>query len=204
VDPVPPSLARRGGLLTRLVGRAMLRLLGWRVEGTLPDRERIVAVVAPHSTYLDFLVAIGLVFSWNLRVRFIGKKELFRFPLRWTLTWLGGIPVDRAASRGFVDQVAAEIDRGGKTLLGIAPEGTRTFRARWKTGFYRIARQTNAAIVPVCLDWRRRVIGILPEVPTTGDAKADLERIVAQFTSCTRRDGRLIDPVAAVADGPAP
>lgn len=204
MDPVPASLERRGGPLTRLVGRTLLRLLGWRVEGALPDRDRIVAIVAPHSTYVDFLVAIGLVFSWNLRIRFIGKKELFRFPLGAVLTRLGGIPVDRRASRGFVDQVSAEIDREGKTLLGIAPEGTRRYGARWKTGFYRIARQTNAAIVPVFLDWRRRVIGILPAVPTSGDSKADLERIVAQFVPYARKDGRTIDLARAIADPASP
>ncbi len=200
MDPVPASLARRGGPVTRWVGRLMLRSLGWRVEGSLPDQERIIAVVAPHSTYVDFLVAIGLVFSWNLRVRFIGKKELFRFPLGGILTWLGGIPVDRQASSGFVDQVAARIDREGKTLLGIAPEGTRTYGARWKTGFYRIARRTDAAIVPVFLDWGRRVIGILPAVPVSGDTKTDLARIVAQFAPYPRRDGRTIDLARAVAD----
>ncbi len=198
MDPVPPSLARRGGALTRWVGRALLRTLGWRVEGTLPDRDRIIAIVAPHSTYVDFLVAIGLVFSWNLRIRFIGKKELFRFPLRTILTRLGGIPVDRKASHGFVDQVAAVIDREGKTLLGIAPEGTRKYGARWKTGFYRIARQTNAAIVPVTLDWQRRIIGILPAVATSDDPKADLEQIVAQFVPFPRKDGRTIDLARAI------
>jgi 1-acyl-sn-glycerol-3-phosphate acyltransferase len=199
MDPDPPSLERRGGVLTRWFGRLLLRALGWRVEGVLPDRDRIIAVVAPHSTYIDFLVAIGLVFSWNLRIRFIGKKELFRFPLGGILIRLGGIPVDRNASSGFVDQVAAEIDREGKTLLGIAPEGTRKYGARWKTGFYRIARLTNAAIVPVFLDWRRRVIGILPAVATSGDSKADLERIVGQFAGYPRRDGRTIDLTRAVA-----
>lgn len=204
MDPVPASLARRGGPITRLMGQTILRLLGWRVEGTLPDRERIVAILAPHSTYVDFLIAIGLVFSWNLRIRFIGKKELFRFPLGVVLTRLGGIPVDRQASQGFVEQVVAEIDRGGKTLLGMAPEGTRRYGARWKTGFYRIARQTNAAIVPVCLDWRRRVIGILPAFAASGDPKADLRRIVEQFVPYLRKDGRTIDPARATADGATP
>jgi 1-acyl-sn-glycerol-3-phosphate acyltransferase len=162
-----------------------------------------VAVVAPHSTYLDFLVAIGLVFQWNLRIRFIGKRELFRFPLGGILRGLGGIPVDRQASAGFVDQVAAEIERAGTVLLGIAPEGTRRFGARWKTGFYRIARRTDAGIVPVALDWSRRVIAILPEVVTSGQSRSDLERIVAQFAGHPRRDGRSIDLARALADSPA-
>lgn len=204
MEPVPPRVARSGGPLTRWLGRVILTLTGWKVEGSLPDRGRIVAVVAPHSSYWDFIVAIGLVFSWNLRIRFVGKKELFRFPLKGLLLSLGGIPVDRQASRGFVDQVVAEIERSGQILLGMAPEGTRTFGARWKTGFHRIASQANASILPVALDWRQRVIRLLPEVVPSGDARADLGRIVRLFATCPRKDGRTIDPALALADSPPP
>lgn len=176
------------------MGRLLLRLLGWRAEGTLPDTPRIVAVVAPHSSNADFLIAIGLVFIWNLRVRYIGKKELFRFPLGPIMYWLGGIPVDRKAPAGIIDQVVAEFERAGRVLLGVAPEGTRKPGARWKTGFYRIAVRANAAIVPVYLDWSRKVIGILPPVEPTDDADADVRGIIGQFARFPRRDGSFIDP----------
>jgi 1-acyl-sn-glycerol-3-phosphate acyltransferase len=195
---LPASIGRRGGAVTRWVGRTMLRLLGWRVEGDLPDRRRIVAVVAPHSSNLDFLIAIGLVFSWNLRVRFVGKKELFWFPMGALLRWLGGIPVDRKASRGFIDQVVAEMERSDNILLGMAPEGTRKYGSRWKTGFYRIAKRADAAVLPVYLDWSRKVIGLLPPPPLTDDTGADLARIIGCFAAFPRKDGRLIDLATAV------
>lgn len=171
----------------------MLRLLGWRVEGTLPDRKKIVAVVAPHSSNLDFLIAIGLVFSWNLSVRYVGKKELFRWPMGPIMRWLGGIPVDRKATKGFLDQVVAELDRSDHVLLGIAVEGTRTYGVRWKTGFYWIAKRADAAIVPVYFDWSRKVFGILPPFPLTDDPDADLAAIVTLFLPYPRADGRTID-----------
>ncbi|MBM4187545.1 MAG: glycerol acyltransferase [Gemmatimonadetes bacterium] len=195
---LPASIGRRGGPLTRWLGRAILRRLGWTIEGDLPDHPRIVAVVAPHSSNLDFLIAIGLVFCWNLRVRFIGKKELFWFPLGLLLKWLGGIPVDRGASRGFVEQVVTEIQRSPSILLGMAPEGTRTFGAKWKTGFYRIARQADAIVLPVYLDWGRRVIGLLPPPPYSDDPDRDLAGIVGLFARFPRKDGRTIDVARAV------
>lgn len=195
---LPPSIATRGGAITRLVGRWMLRRLGWRIEGTLPDRKKIVAVVAPHSSGLDFLIGIGLVFSWNLAVRYVGKKELFRWPLGPIMRWLGGIPVDRKATKGFLDQVVAELDRSDHVLLGIAAEGTRTYGAKWKTGFYWIAKRADAAIVPVYLDWSRHVIGILPPVPMTDDPDADLAAIVSLFAAYPRSDGRTIDVARAL------
>lgn len=198
-DVVPPAIPRRGGALTRFVGRLLHRILGWRVEGALPDRNRIVALVAPHSSNFDFLIAIALVFRWNLRVRYIGKKELFRFPLGPIMAWLGGIGVDRSAPGGIVDQVAAVFEREGKTLLGVAPEGTRRFGARWKSGFYRIAEKTRATLVPVSLDWSRRVITVHPPFELTGDSKADLRALVRIFAGFPRRDGRTIDVEGAVA-----
>lgn len=190
---IPASIGRRGGGAIRWVGRTMHRLLGWRIEGALPDRRRIVAVVAPHSSNLDFLIAIGLVFSWNIRVRFIGKKEIFWFPLGVLLRWMGGIPVDRRASAGFIDQVVAEIERSDGILLGMAPEGTRRFGARWKTGFYRIAKRADAAILPVSLDWSRRVISLLPVAELTDNATADINQIIGRFAGFPRKDGRTID-----------
>lgn len=198
--PVPPAIARRGGAVTRLVGRLILRLVGWKIEGALPDRPKIVAVVAPHSSNLDFIIAIGLVFSWNLRVRYIGKKELFRFPLGPLMRWLGGIPVDRKNSAGLLNQVVAEFDRSDRILLGIAAEGTRTFGARWKTGFYWIAKRAGAVVLPVYLDWSRKVIGLLPPVdPARGEPTADLAAIVHALSAFPRKDGRFIDPARALA-----
>lgn len=160
----------------------------------LPDRSRIVAVVAPHSSNADFLIAIGLVFVWNLRVRYIGKKELFRFPIGTLMYWLGGIAVDRKAPGGIIDQVVDEFARTDQVLLGIAPEGTRKRGARWKSGFYRIAVRADAAIVPVYLDWSRKVIGVLPPVVPTGNAEADVRSIIDLFARFPRRDGTFIDP----------
>ena len=206
ITSVPPSIGRRGGAVARMVGRVMLRLLGWRIEGTLPDRPKIVAVVAPHSSNLDFLIAIGLVFSWNLKVRYIGKKELFRFPMGPIMYWLGGIPVDRKASAGLLNQVVAEFDRSETVLLGIAPEGTRKPGARWKTGFYWIAKRSGAVVMPVCLDWSRKVIGLLPAVdPALGTAADDLTRIVRDLSRYPRKDGLMIDPAKALgADASSP
>lgn len=172
-------------------------MLGWRVEGTLPDRRKIVAIVAPHSSNLDFVIAIALVFVWNLRVRYIGKKELFRFPMGPLMRWLGGIPIDRKNPAGVIDQVVAELNRSDQILLGITPEGTRKRGARWKSGFYWMAKRANAAIVPVYLDWSRKVIGILPPAETTDDTRADLARIVGMFAAFPRRDGSTIDAATA-------
>ena len=51
---LPPSLPRRGNTLTRAIGRGALVGAGWRIEGQIPDRAKLVAIVAPHSSNWDF------------------------------------------------------------------------------------------------------------------------------------------------------
>jgi len=149
-----------GGL--RRVGAAWLRVGGWRIDGEIPDLERAVVAVAPHSSNWDFVHAVAAVFTLGLHVSFIGKHTLFRGPLGRFMTWLGGIPVDRARPDGVVEAVQARFARGGPLWFGVAPEGTRRRGAPFKSGFYRVAQATGVPIVPVYFDYRRRVIGILP------------------------------------------
>ncbi|RPH60411.1 MAG: acyltransferase, partial [Burkholderiales bacterium] len=130
-------------------------------EGKLPDLARAVVAVAPHSSNWDFVHAVAAVFALGLRVSFIGKHTLFRGPLGRFLTWLGGIPVDRARPDGVGEAVQAHFAGGGPLWFGVAPEGTRRIGAPFKSGFYRVAKAAAVPIVPVYFDYRRRVIGIL-------------------------------------------
>lgn len=161
--PVPgANVPRRDYGLLRRVGLAWLRYSGWRIDGEVPDMARAVVAVAPHSSNWDFVHAVAAVFALGLRVSFIGKHTLFRGPLGRFLTWLGGIPVDRARPDGVVEAVQGHFAGGGPLWFGVAPEGTRRTGAPFKSGFYRVAKAAAVPIVPVYFDYRRRVIGILP------------------------------------------
>ncbi len=161
------SVPRRDYGALRQLGLAWLQLSGWRIEGEIPDFDRAVVAVAPHSSNWDFIHAVAAVFSLGLRVSFIGKHTLFRGPFGRFLTWLGGMPVDRTRPDGVVDAVQASFGGGRPLWFGVAPEGTRRAGAPFKSGFYRVARAAGVPIVPVYLDYHRRVIGILaPCVPS--------------------------------------
>lgn len=174
---VPPSLPRRRNVLTRLLGRTLFAVTGWRVEGELPDEMKLVAIVAPHTSNWDFVVGIAAVFALELRVRFLGKHTLFNPWLGWLMRWLGGTPVVRDTPQGAVAQAAAFIEREPNVLLGLAPTGTRTRGAPWRSGFYRIALAAGVPILPVGFDFPNRVIRIFPALVPAGDYDADLKRL---------------------------
>ena len=58
--------------------------------------------------------------------------------------------------------------------FGLAPEGTRSRRDHWKSGFYRIAREANVPIVLGFLDYGSKRIGLGPTLYPSGDLAADL------------------------------
>ena len=173
----------RGSRLSRALGRAALRLAGWRIEGVVPRLPRFVVIVAPHTSNWDFLVGVAAMFALGLRVHFLGKHTLFRGPLGPVMRWLGGEPVDRAAPDGVVEGVVARIAASRRYLLALSPEGTRRRIARWRTGFHRIASAAGIPIVPVWLDWSRRVVGIGEPMMPTADRDADIVALRAHYRS---------------------
>ena len=44
--------------MIRWLGRSLLRIAGWRVEGPAPDVRRYVLVAAPHTSNWDFIVML--------------------------------------------------------------------------------------------------------------------------------------------------
>ncbi|HEX6320381.1 MAG TPA: acyltransferase, partial [Burkholderiales bacterium] len=59
------------------MSRALLAAAGWRIEGEIPRRAKLVAIVAPHTSNWDFIVGILAVFAIGIRVRFLAKHTLF-------------------------------------------------------------------------------------------------------------------------------
>jgi len=157
-----PSVPRRNYGPLRALGRWVLKRMGWSTEGELPDRARLVVALAPHSSNWDFVIGAALVFVLGLRVAFIGKHTLFKWPLGGFMRWLGGIPVDRSRPDGLADTMVAELSGRDQLWLAIAPEGTRTDGAQFKSGFYRIAQAASVPILPVYFNYQRKVMGFLP------------------------------------------
>jgi 1-acyl-sn-glycerol-3-phosphate acyltransferase len=159
----------------------MLAAAGWRIEGELPDRPKLVIIAAPHTSNWDTVLGIAAVFALGLRVRFLGKHTLFYPPLGWLMRWLGGTPVVREAPQGAVAQAVAMIEAEPAVVLGLAPAGTRTPGTPWRSGFYHIAHAARAPILPVAFDGERRAIRLFAPFETSGDYEQDLPRLMALY-----------------------
>lgn len=174
IGTLPP---RRDFGLLRALCAGLLKRMGWLAEGTIPDCARVVVAVAPHSSNWDFVVGAAMMVALELRVSFIAKHTLFRWPVGRFMRWLGGIPIDRTHPEGFAEQMIGVFGSGAPLWLAVAPEGTRKAGVRFKSGFYRIAQAAQVPILPVYFNHQRRVIGFLPLMEPQADLEAGMEEV---------------------------
>jgi len=166
----------------RSVGRLVLRALRYRVVGdAAPVGEACVLVAAPHTSWLDFPLMLGIAWSSGLSPGWLGKTELFRAPFGSVMRSLGGVPVDRDDPGALVADMVARASSGTSFALVVAPEGTRGRAERWKSGFYRIASDAGVPIVLTYLDGPTRTGGFGPRLVPTGDVRADMDLIRAFY-----------------------
>ena len=176
--------------MCRTLGRAYLRLAGWRIEGVFPAGPKYVIIVAPHTSNWDFPLGVAVVFAIEVRASWLGKHSLFIPPFKKCLRWLGGIPVNRNASYGVVGACVKAFDAAPALMLAVAPEGTRKGVSQWKTGFYRIAMQAGVPIMPVGFDYREHVVRLMPLFQPSGNLEQDLpllQAMLSQVHGCRQR-----------------
>ena len=160
--------------MIRILSKFILnKIIGWKVIGYLPANEKYIIAVVPHSSYFDLIIAVLIRTYSGLKIKFIGKKELFNPITSFLFKFLGGIPVDRTKKLNIVDEVVDLFKLGKIKILAIAPEGTRKRVEKWKTGFYYIALKANLPILMVSFDYIRKEVKINNKFYPSGDIDKD-------------------------------
>jgi len=159
------------------IANKLLKLFGWRTEGSQADYPKCVVVVAPHTSNWDFPVLVLAAVALRLKVTWMGKHTLFRPPFGWIMLRLGGMPIDRSARHNMVDQAVESFRVHDRLLLAIPPEGTRKRAPYWRSGFYHIALGAHVPIALAFADYRRKVGGIGGMIMPSGDIDADMALI---------------------------
>jgi 1-acyl-sn-glycerol-3-phosphate acyltransferase len=179
----------------RALSLAWLRLNGWTVDGQLPEGVRkCVLIAAPHTSNWDLPYTLMAGFALRLRLYWMGKHSLFRWPFGAVMRWLGGIAVNRSQSGNLVAASAAALQAAdGVVQLVVPPEGTRGATRHWKTGFYYIALTAQVPIVLAYMDYERRRTGLGPVFQPSGDVEQDMATIKAWYAPFKGRNARQFD-----------
>ena len=148
VTPLIRGLALAG----RIFSQALTRV---RVEGAVDaiPAEGPVILAANHASNLDGVILGGwLVPRIPRRIHWLGKKEMFDWPLVGFAARNGGVhPVERSGADVEAFRLAERILDEGHVLL-IFPEGTRSrdgVLQRPRDGLAMLALRTGAPIVPI-------------------------------------------------------
>ncbi|TFF64925.1 1-acyl-sn-glycerol-3-phosphate acyltransferase [Helcococcus ovis] len=140
--------------ILRFIARPILKILTlYKIINkpkVIPDGNIIIC--SNHKSLLDPFL---LILAFDRNIKFIAKKELFKFkPLGWFLRQVGAFPVDR--KNNDIDAVKKSIEiLKNNDVLGIFPEGTRiksdkdVKRENFNNGIAMIALRSDSNIIPI-------------------------------------------------------
>jgi len=180
---IPKRLRGNRSQILRKIGRFGINISGWTIKGQVPDEERIVIIAAPHTSNWDFILAMLAIFGLNIKLRWLGKHSIFKLGFKNFFEWLGGIPVYRDNPSTLIENVVDIVKKEKSIVIAMTPEGTRKKVKRWKTGFLRIAKQTQSKILLISIDAPSKSIEIGKIFNPTGNNEKDLEFIQKYYSS---------------------
>ena len=189
-NQIPQSFRANRPNFVQWLGRSLLSFLGWKVLGEIGEEhtnKNLVVIVAPHTSNWDGILGVAAIAGLDARISFIGKDAAFKYGLGAFLKYMGGIPIDRSNPRGVINDAIEKIKKMNGTLLGMAPEGTRSKVEAWKTGFLRIAEGIDAKIIPASIDFATKEILLGKVFVPSGDNKKDINDLQDYYKVFTAR-----------------
>jgi 1-acyl-sn-glycerol-3-phosphate acyltransferase len=165
-------------LLTKFIFN---KLLKWKVVGNTNLLKKCIIIAAPHTHWQDLFIAIMARKVIQQEINFIGKKELFKFPLGFFFKMMGGKPVERGSKSNNVKLIADVFKNNDLFRLALSPEGTRTKVDKWKTGFYYIAKEANVPVISASLNFKDKEIKISDPYYISGNIDEDIKYLKLFF-----------------------
>ncbi len=181
------AIPQRKHPIRTLIGRAVFELIGWNLEGNLPNKSKLVLVALPHSSNFDFVLGLSVIWGWGLKLNYMGKHTLFKFPLGLFFRAVGGIPVDRRSPQGLIEKMTNEFNSRSSLMLAIAPEGTRNSDGTLRAGFARIAKAASAPVLPVIVNYKTKTLSVGKLITDLSDVESIIGAVKEQGLTGQRR-----------------
>ncbi|MFH1004610.1 MAG: 1-acyl-sn-glycerol-3-phosphate acyltransferase [Bacteroidota bacterium] len=178
----------------RLFAKIVFAFTGWKIQGEIPlGIKKYVLIAAPHTSNWDFLYGSCAWKLFGLNVKYLAKKDLFRFPFGIFFRALGGIPVDRNKHNNLIDAMVELINNKNEIIVLMTPEGTRKKVDKWKLGFYYVALKAKVPIVLGKIDYKKKCAFIGTSFIPTGDIQKDFEIIREYYKDASPKNPKNFD-----------
>ena len=202
---------RKKRFFLKYLARFLLLFENIRPIGNFLDNKRVVLVAAPHQSGKDEYLMILIILALDVDVCYLSAKwTMRRIPnpfekskdiddqgIKWPLGWLqeiifrkfGAIPVDRKGNSGQYDSVIEELKKRDSFLLIVTPEG-RFDATRFRTSFLFIAKELNAEVMPVQIDYENEIFNILESFNIEGDTESIVKNLRLKFDGIKGKKSR--------------
>ena len=189
----------------------LLKREEFSAKGNFLNSKNVVLVAAPHQSakdeYFMFLIVMAmnikicyLSAKWTMRrlpVPFLKPKDIDKQGIPWPLGWLqeiifrkfGAIPVERKEKAGQYNSVVKELEKHDGFVLIVTPEG-RFDPSRFRSSFLYIARELDAQVMPVQIDFEKRRFTLLPALNIEGTEEEVINRLRTLFDGIKGRHSR--------------
>ena len=189
----------------------LLKREKFSAKGNFLNSKNVVLVAAPHQSakdeYFMFLIVMAmnikicyLSAKWTMRrlpVPFLKPKDIDKQGIPWPLGWLqeiifrkfGAIPVERKEKAGQYSSVVEELEKHDGFVLIVTPEG-RFDPSRFRSSFLYIARELDAQVMPVQIDYEKRRFTLLPALDIEGTEEEVINRLRSLFDGIKGRHSR--------------
>ena len=175
------QLPQRGNRFSKWLGRVLLSLCRWHIEGEIYQAPKVVFVMAPHTSWWDFFTNFGVLLALGLRASWFVANKYTKGTLGRCLAYVGAVSVERSKRSDLVTQMAQHFDTSDKFILAIFPEGTRKLVPKWKTGFWYIAKKAGVPVQLVAVDYGKRATVFGPVFELSDDMEKDILRMRLYF-----------------------
>ncbi len=195
----------------KFIAEFLLRRENFSAKGNFLDNKNVVLVAAPHQSakdeYFMFLIVMAmnikicyLSAKWTMRrlpVPFLKPKDIDKQGIPWPLGWLqeiifrkfGAIPVERKEKGGQYNSVVKELEKHDGFVLIVTPEG-RFDPSRFRSSFLYIARELDAEVMPVQIDYEKRRFTLLPALDIEGTEEEVISRLRSLFDGIKGKHSR--------------
>ena len=187
VNQIPHAFRAYRPKIVVFMGRLLLKVFGWKVEGMVPEMKRnenLVLIAAPHTSNWDGVFGFAAIIGLDAKISYFGKYTLFNQPILGRfLKYMGGIPVNKNnPGSGLVREAIANMEKLKGSLIAMAPEGTRSKTEQWRTGFLRIAEAVDAKIFVAAFDFNTKRIVLDKFFQPSENMQKDLDNLKAYYT----------------------
>ena len=199
---ISKSTPRKRRYFLRYLAKFLLLFEDIEPVGEFLDNKRNIILAAPHQSGKDEYLMIIMILAmdiemcylsakWTMRRLpnpFVKPKDIDEQGIRWPLGWLqeiifknlGAIPVDRKGSSGQYQSVVDELKKRDSFVLIIAPEA-RFDATRFRASFIYLAKELNAEVQPVQIDYENKRYQFLPSLNLEGSEKEIIQRLRLKY-----------------------